>query len=366
MNVIEKAYQKAIEVLNKCATKNGFYAAYPGYDAVWARDSMIISLGASIIKNNSYKSAFKQSLLTLSKKQSKTGQIPNAVDIFSRRKPHTDFGSIDSTLWFIIGNYTFNKRYKENKVSKNKKQIKEGLKWLAYQDTGEKGMLVQLPTTDWQDCFPHRYGYTINTQALYYKVLTLTGNKKEAKHLKSIVHNKKEGLWNHEYYMSYRWKDHNKFLEQGLWFDTLGNLLAILFDLANKKNALKILSYIKKKKINYPFPVMTMYPPIFKNSKHWQDYFNDSDARNPYSYLNGGVWTYIGGFYILALVKYNKFKEAEQQLKMLAKGNLTKESNFAEWLHGKTGEPNGGNNQGWNAALYVLAYESVKRKKVVL
>ena len=86
----------------------------------------------------------------------------------------------------------FRKLYLQRKVwrdlffNSNKHSIKKALTWLACQDTGENGILAQLPTSDWQDAFPHRYGYTINTQALYYKVLNLIGKKKEAEKLKII------------------------------------------------------------------------------------------------------------------------------------------------------------------------------------
>jgi glycogen debranching enzyme len=366
MEIERRAYLEAIEVLKKCATAHGFFAAYPGYDAVWARDSMIISLGASIIKGSLFKRAFAQSINTLSKKQSKLGQIPNAVDTFSRRTPHVDYGSIDSTLWFIIGTFKYQKRYKDSAFIKQyNSQIKKASRWLRYQDFGENGMLVQPPTTDWQDSFPHRYGYTINTQALYYHVLTLLKKSKDAKRLRDIA-NHKHGLWTGEYYLPWKWKDHNSFHERGTWFDSLGNLLAIIFGLADEDHAKKILAYIKKEKIDQPYPMKAIYPPIRKGSKNWQDYFADCDAKKPYNYLNGGIWTFIGGFYILALLKYNKISEARLQLKQLAKANLQGKSQFDEWLHGKSGKPNGGKNQGWNAALYVLAYESVKQKKSLL
>jgi len=101
MSYTEEAYSKAVEVLKRCATPYGFFAAYPGYDAVWARDSMIISLGASLVKVPSFKETFAKSLITLAQHQSRLGQIPNAVDIFSKRKSHVDYASIDSTLWYI-------------------------------------------------------------------------------------------------------------------------------------------------------------------------------------------------------------------------------------------------------------------------
>ncbi|MBS3085954.1 hypothetical protein J4225_04710 [Candidatus Pacearchaeota archaeon] len=372
--ITEIAYKKAIEVLKKCSTKNGFYAAYPGYDMVFGRDSMIISLGASLLKDKKLKETFKNSLITLAKNQSKKGQIPNAVDRFIKgRKHHVDFKSVDSSLWFIIGSYIYKQRYKEASLfKKHKNAIKKAITWLEYRDFGEDITLEQLPTTDWQDAFPHKYGHTINTQALYYKILNLIGKKSLAEKLKIIVNEDKDDkLWQGEFYLPWRWKNHGKYKEFGEWFDSLGNLLAIIYDLANKEQAEKIINYIKNKRVDKPFPVKAIYPAIKRGSKYWEDYFNDCDARTPYHYLNAGIWTYIGGFYVLALVKLKKFKEAEKQLELLAKANMQKPF-FSEWLNGKTGKPGVSasgskeGNQGWNAGMYIAAYESVKAKKCLV
>ncbi len=368
MDPTKVAYEKAIEVLHKCATANGFFAAYPGYDAVWARDSMIASLGASLVKNNLFKNAYRHSLIALAKHQSDLGQIPNAVDIFSRRKPHVDFQSIDSTLWYIIGHYVYRERYRDNSLFKTyRDSIQKALTWIRYQDTGEDLMPAQLPTTDWQDAFPHKYGHTINTQALYYKVLMLAGETKKAQALKRVV-NKLNGfkLWNGKFYLPWRWKNHNKYHEKGNWFDSLGNLLAVVFGLADDYQAKSILSHIKQKRINEPYPVKAIYPPIRHKSKEWHDYFNDCDARTPYNYLNGGIWPFIGGFYIIALIKYKKLKDAQQQIAKLAEANMKSNGNFSEWLHGKTGKPSAGGNQAWNAGMYILAYHSLKKKRCLI
>ncbi|PIN94453.1 hypothetical protein COU53_03490 [Candidatus Pacearchaeota archaeon CG10_big_fil_rev_8_21_14_0_10_30_48] len=365
MNKTKEAYDEAIEVLKRTSTKHGFFAAYPGYDAVWARDSMIISLGASLI-DKKFQNTFKQSIITLAKNQSHLGQIPNAVDKFSKRKHHVDYKSIDSSLWFIIGNYIYAKRYKDNSLLKKyKKQIEKAQLWISYQDTGEDLMPEQQPTSDWFDAFPHRYGHTINTEALYYKSLILLGKTKEAKKIKEVVNKSKDdGLWNGNYYVSWRWKNHNKYKEIGDWFESLGNLMTIVFDLADKKQSEKILSYIKKNKIDQPYPIKTLYPAIKPKGKDWHDYFYDAGAT-PYHYSNAGIWTYIGGFYVLALIKQKKFKEAEKALEKIAEANLKKPM-FSEWLNGHTGEPSGGGGQGWNAGMYILAYESLKEKKVLL
>ena len=365
--MIEKCYEQAKDVIKQCSTKHGLFASggKGEYNAVWARDSMISFVGASLVKDSLFRNTFKQSLILLANNQSKKGQIPNCIDKFSDRKPHVDYASIDSTLWYIIGHCFYKKRYKDSSLFKRyKKSIEKALLWLNYQDSGENGVLEQLPTTDWQDAFPHKYGYTINTQALYYKVLNLVGKYKDAKKLKSMINEYRETkLWDNSFYVPYRWKNHNKYREIGDWFDSLGNLLAIVFDLADKSRAEKILSYINEKKINTPYPIKAIYPPIKKGSKNWQDYFGDCDARKPHHYLNGGIWTFIGGFYILSLIKLNKFKKAEDEIKKLAEANL--KGDFPEWINPLRKDSHG-RFQAWDAGMYILAYESLKKKKVLL
>jgi hypothetical protein len=369
--MLEKAYVNAVDILMKCATHHGFYASAgkKGYNAVWSRDSMISSIGASLVEDKEIKEKFREtfraSLITLGNNQSKLGQIPNCVDKWSNRESHVDYKSIDSTLWFLIGHHMYRKRYDDNHLFIHyRKEIQKALNWLKYQDISETGLLAQHPTTDWQDAFPHKYGHTINTQALYHKTLIFYWQYEKAGRLRHLVNNNKEdGLWGKEFYYAWRWKNHGQYKEIGEWFDTLGNCLAIVFDLASIEKAEKIINYIEKNKINQPYPIKAIYPPIKKGDKEWHDYYLDCDAGDTNSYLNGGIWTYIGCFYVLALIKLKKFKEAEVELKKIAEANV--KYNFPEWIHSKT-KKSFGKEQTWNAGMYVLAYESLKKKKVLI
>ncbi len=369
MNQTELAYQKAIDVVDKCCTKNGIYASAYGYTAIWARDSMITFLGASLIKNNSFKECFKKTLIALSKYQSKLGEIPNNIDLWSKRMNKVTFASIDSSLWYIIGMYSYSKRYNDKSLlRKYKKNINKALLWVDYQDSGKDMLPEQQPTTDWQDAFPHKYGHVLNTQALYYAALKLLKRSK-AKKIKNLINGKIRkdlDFFNHKYgfYLPWIWKSHDGIREEAHWFDSLGNLLMIVFDVADKPKGKKILEYIEKHKINKPYPVKALYPPLRKGTKQWKRYFEKCEAKLPYHYLNGGIWPYIGGFYILALIKYKKFKEAEKELKKLAESCL-KGKTFPEWLDGKTGKPYG-KYQAWDAGMYILAYESLKKRRVLL
>jgi len=368
-NILDKVFESAKKCIRKCSTPYGLFASggVGGYNAVWSRDSMIAMIGASLVYDKKFKDVFKQSIITLQEHQSKNGQIPNCVDNFSNRAPHVDFKTIDSTLWYIIGNYIFNERYKDTPLfNAEDSSVKNALNWLACQDSGEIKMLAQLPTSDWQDAFPHKYGHTISTQALYYKVLNLIGDNESAKKLKFMVNEDNDNnLWNGDFYLSYRWKNHGDYKEKGDWFDSLGNLLAIIFDLADKDKAEKILNYIQKKKIASPYPMKSIYPVIKPGSKYWQDYFLDCLAGKPNNYSNGGIWGYIGCFYVLALIKMNKLESAEKELKKIAEANL--KWDFPEWIHPiKKSVSDTHKNQAWEAGAYILAYESLKKRKVLI
>ena len=58
-----------------------------------------------------------------------------------------------------------------------------------------------------------------------------------------------------------------------------------------------------------------------------------------------------------------KLKKAEEELKKLAERDLA--ANFPEWTDPITKEHHG-NLQGWEAGMYILAYESLKKKKVLI
>lgn len=380
-SAIKEAHNKAIEVIYACKKKTGFYASglNGGYEATWARDSIITALGASLV-DTKFKSVFKRSINLLKKWQTEKGQIPNCVGSYNLdRRSDKTYNSIDSSLWYIIGHYVYAKAYRDREILKqNKQSLAKALIWLRYNDPNEDGLLTQLPTMDWQDAFPHKYGHVISTQALYYSNLQLTGHANEAKRLKKNVNGK---VWPYldlyskklGYYVPWNWKNHDGDREQEEWFDSLGNILAIVTGLANKKIAESILKHIEKEKINKPFPCKAIWPPIKEGNKEWHSYFSKCDARTPLHYLNGGIWPFIGGFYVAALVKMKKYKKAEIELESLAKACLQnlktrdiKEGHgFNEWLHGKTGKPKGEPAQGWTAGMYIYAYECVKRKRVI-
>ena len=382
----DEAYLNAIKVLEHCAKPTGFYASgLPGgYEATWARDSMITSFGASTV-GDKFKEVFGKSIELLAKNQSELGQIPNCVGSYNiERQSDVTFNSIDSTLWHIIGHHAYKNAYNDNALfDKYAESREKALTWLKYQDPNEDGLLVQQPTMDWQDAFPHKYGRVLSTQALHYAALKLEGEEKRAEHIKQVVNGEVEkylSLYDLKlgYYLPWSWKTHNKYREEGKWFDTFGNLAAIVAGLATPEIAKSILDFIEREKIDKPYPCKAIYPPIKRGSEDWHDYFDDCEARKPYSYLNGGVWPFLGGFYVVALVKVGEYAKAEKALEKLAEANklakpdlkdlgVEAQWGFHEWLDGKTGKISGGSSpyQAWTAGAYVWAYECLKQKNVL-
>jgi len=143
--------------------------------------------------------------------------------------------------------------------------------------------------------------------------------------------------------------------------------LAITTELATPKIAKNILKHIEKEKINKPYPCKAIFPPIKQGDKEWHSYFSQCSAKDPYQYLNAGVWPFIGGFYIAALVKTKYYKKAEIELNNLAKANrlgAKRDWEFNECLDGLKGEPMGSPYQGWSAGSYIFAFKSVEKKRV--
>ncbi len=96
---------------------------------------------------------------------------------------------------------------------------------------------------------------------------------------------------------------------------------------------------------------ITVYPPYpvaeFPNMK-------------PYTYQNGGDWTWFGGRMINALVAHNKIQEAYQELIPMVDRAIAHKG-FYEWYHVQTGEAKGSGDFRGEAGVLFDAIESLKQ-----
>ena len=90
--------------------------------------------------------------------------------------------------------------------------------------------------------------------------------------------------------------------------------------------------------------------------------------NKPGEYHNGGIWPFVCGFYVAALVAAKKYTLAREKLMALTyiiKIPNTAKVNFGfnEWIKAQDGKPMGQDWQTWSAALYLYAVKCVEEKR---
>jgi glycogen debranching enzyme len=165
----------------------------------------------------------------------------------------------------------------------------------------------------------------------------------------------KKLLADSKYYLPYL-----SFRDVGEWFDTFGNLMAILAGVADSERSALILDLMRREGLADP-PAKSIYPAIQPGDADWREYYGALNA--PHHHHNGGVWPFLGGFYVAALVKVGLDREAEEALERLARLNL--DGRFNEWHHGETSQPMGVECQAWSAGMFLYAAACVRRKRAL-
>jgi glycogen debranching enzyme len=151
------------------------------------------------------------------------------------------------------------------------------------------------------------------------------------------------------------------FRAAGEWFDCLGNLLAILSGVADEKRSRQILDFITRCGLTAQ-PLPALFPVVEPGDADWRDYYGMLNV--PYHYHNGGIWPFIGGFYVAALVHCGRGLDAASALTRL--GDLNLAGHFNEWHSGQTAEPMGVEHQAWSAGMYLFAADAVRSGAIAL
>jgi len=374
---IQEAKQAALEVL--LHNMKGPYQGLPraagwGYPEPYTRDLMISLLGIGVSGNEELIESIRKVLETLAKNQTEHGHIPSLVH------DKDDRGASDTTPLFLLALGMFRRLTGEKSFLKNAAQ--RALIWMAYQSPADNYLVAQQPTSDWRDeQWVMGYGLYVNT--LVYSYLRLFKQYEEADQLLKqmkhftvtggiihrhvheglvVPHKPYFALWSYKVYSSER-------------FDLLGNSLAILSGLASPSRAEEMIDWIEeeclsmKKKGQLALDLPPNFFPFIKPGEpDWHSRYKKFNM--PGEYHNGGIWPFIVGFYITALVAAKKYQLAEEKLLVLTE--VVKSSNtklnkklkfgFNEWLKAQNGKPKGQNWQTWSAALYLYAAKCVEER----
>ena len=118
-------------------------------------------------------------------------------------------------------------------------------------------------------------------------------------------------------------------------------------------------------RVHRPHPVRVVHWPIRKTTPLWRLYMQRHRQNLPYQYHNGGIWPFVGGFWVLLQAKLRMQRQARRDLERLALVNSLGDWGFNEWFHGKTGKAMGMAGQSWNAATYLMAHRALQRQGFV-
>ena len=336
-------------------------------------------------------SSLRAGLSLLKRHQGAAGVMPNNVDSATLRPNFRAYA--DGGLWWIIGSTL---------LAPDPAAARAVLRWYECQDVDQSGLLSMQEGSDWQDLFCTR-GKGLYLNCLYVLALRAaaklfessdpeegrrcllrakttadavntwfwyTGDGNLLRHVSHTFSTENQGtedslgrrrflpekryLRDESYYLPYL-----GFRAAGEWFDTLASLLAIIAGVADRSRALAILDFISRHALGL-WPMRSLTPIVQPGDPDWRDYYGP--LNSPHCYHNGGVWPFIGGFYVAALIATGRPGEASAALHRLAR--LNQQGEFNEWHHGESGEPMGVKDQAWSAGMYVFAYECVRRRRV--
>lgn len=373
--LVSQARQAALKVM--LHNNRGPYRSLPrtagwGYPEPYTRDLMISSLGVLVSGEAKLLKTFRRVLETLAQNQTKLGHIPSLVH------DKEDRGASDATPLFLmaVGLYrkaTGDEVFLEDAVAK-------ALQWMEYQSPSDRLIVAQLPTSDWRDeLWVVGYGLYVNT--IVYTYLRLFGLHEKAEELQeamgrfTIIGERQqrhvhEGLvLKHKpYYAMWSYK-----VLKSERFDLLGNSLAILSGIASKTRAKELVVWIetecKNLRANEDLAVdlpPCLFPYIRPGEPDWMSRYAKYNQAGEYH--NGGIWPFICGFYIAALVAAGRYKLAEK--KLIAFTHLIRRSRaapvdfgFNEWHRAQDGRPCGEDWQNWSAAMYLYAAYCVEHRK---
>ena len=350
------------------------------YTRVFGRDAAICAMGMAISGDPGLREGAVAGLELLAAHQAGNGQIPNFV---APESGETDFwylGCIDATLWWLTAVSFWSRHFPGDCVEERfRDRIDAALRWLQCQEHQKIRLLQQNEASDWADIMP-RSGFVLYTNALWYHVKRVYAvvdaqdtrdrfnalfwpfdreapdDRRMRLLTESLRNRKKPG----ELYLSYV-----NFSAGGGEGDVFGNLLAVLFGLADEGKANRIVDELLAAGVDDPNPVRAVCDPIRPSSPQWRAYMRRHRQNAEYQYHNGGAWPFLGGFWVLALAALGRRAEAADALSRVARMNQANGWAFHEWFHGKSGEPCGMRGQSWNAAVYVLAERSLEDRTVL-
>ena len=380
--LIETCRQKSLELLRTNLSPGGILAATPGaqaesrgYAAIFGRDAAVCAIGMALSGDAVLEREAATGLVTLAGYQATNGQIPKFVDL---RKQEADFwylGCIDATLWWLIALDYLDRRDPAGALRQRcASEVAKAIQWLGAQEHQRFFLLQQNEASDWADIMP-RSGFVLYTNALWYcvkQLYALARSEETRANFNQLFHPFSAALAEYRrarlliHYVQRRAKNRGLYLsfvnfsffgDEG---DVFGNVLALLCGLADREAARRTLRALDRARVAEPWPVRVVCEPIPAGDPLWRAYMSRHLQNLEWQYHNGGIWPFVGGFWVAALAQAGEGDRAGAELAKLARANALDNWSFNEWLHGRTLAPRGMRGQSWNAAAFLIALDAVR------
>lgn len=392
--LIDQAHQKSIELLRQNSSPHGYLAAplnltKPSYASLFGRDTSICALATLDSTDPQLAQTAVISLDTLRQARSNLGQIPFRADPQTGYRDFWFPGNLDSTLWWLLASLRLVQLYPQL-ADTWKPDLDQSLAWLRYQDAAETGLLMQGLSADWADEMPS-HGAVLYSNALWYQVLTAYNtifpqaqpswlnqnyldlfrfhfqvafwpydNNKQLidqvtnKALQRCITWAQTDLVDQPYFMQYLSRR-----AYGWRCDLFANTLTLLTDLPNPTQRQSTQTYLQQLQAADPWPGRTLHPVISPGDPDWRPSLLARHQNLPHQYHNGGLWPYIGAFWVINLSQQGQSSQALTALHQLAQAAQVNNWQFNEYFHGQTHAPLGIAHQSWNAAMYLAAHQAV-------
>lgn len=378
--LIDACASASLQLLQDNLTPHGILAARrtPAavarrYTRIFGRDAAICVLAMCGSGVAALERGAVASLDALAALQAGNGQIPKYVDPDGGDADFWYLGCIDATLWWLIA-CDHVRRHGKVGATRWQAQGALALQWLLAQEHQAFRLVQQNEASDWADIMP-RSGYVLYSNALWLEVKRRYGlaQADETRHhfnhlfhpaqrdlpayhrARLLQHFARRGRSEPGLYLSYV-----NLASAGHEGDVFGNLLAILCGAASESMGHRIVKALRSAKAADPYPVRVTLHPLSRQHESWRPYMVRHRQNHPHQYHNGGLWPFVGGFWVLALAQLGRSDLAWRELASLAQVNALGDWRFTEWFHGETLQPMGMAGQSWNAATFVLALRTLQ------
>ncbi|HKW82799.1 MAG TPA: glycoside hydrolase 100 family protein [Burkholderiaceae bacterium] len=378
--LIDACTQASLALLQHNLTPHGILAASPSeaaearrYTRIFGRDAAICVMAMCGSGVEALEQGALSSLESLAAQQAANGQIPKYVDPQGQDADFWYLGCIDATLWWLIA-VDHVRRSGRVAPTRWRSEVERAIGWLLAQEHQRFRLLQQNEASDWADIMP-RSGYVLYTNALWYDVkqrYALADAALTQHHFNHLFDPFQRDLPEYHRARLLRHYARRGRRDSGLYLsfvnlavvgnegDVFGNVLALLNGLADEAKSHRIVRTIATAKAGEPYPIRVILHPLSRQHELWRPYMDRHQQNSVHQYHNGGVWPFVGGFWVMALARLGLHEKAWSELVQLARANEAEAWRFTEWFHGRTLKPMGMAGQSWNAATFLLARRALE------